>query len=33
VPIHGNPSSQADFEKTVGPVAARARPAGGGEGG
>jgi len=32
VPIHGNPSSQADFERTVGPVAARARPAGG-EGG
>jgi glyoxylase-like metal-dependent hydrolase (beta-lactamase superfamily II) len=32
VPIHGNPSSQADFERTVGPVAAQARPAGG-EGG
>ena len=32
VPIHGNPSSQADFERTVGPVAAKARPAGG-EGG
>jgi glyoxylase-like metal-dependent hydrolase (beta-lactamase superfamily II) len=28
VPIHGNPSSQADFERTVGPAAARARPAG-----
>ncbi len=27
VPIHGNPSSQADFERTVGPAAARARPA------
>jgi glyoxylase-like metal-dependent hydrolase (beta-lactamase superfamily II) len=33
VPIHGNPSSQADFERTVGPVAARARPAGGEGGG
>jgi glyoxylase-like metal-dependent hydrolase (beta-lactamase superfamily II) len=32
VPIHGNPSSQADFERTVGPVAA-SRPAGGGAGG
>ena len=32
VPIHGNPSPNADFERTVGPVAARARPAGG-EGG
>ncbi len=32
VPIHGNPSSQADFERTVGPVAA-ARPAGGAAGG
>ena len=32
VPIHGNPSSQADFERTVGPVAASQRPAGG-EGG
>jgi len=32
VPIHGNPSMNADFERTVGPVAARARPAGG-EGG
>jgi len=29
VPIHGMPSSQADFERTVGPVAAQARPAGG----
>ena len=29
VPIHGNPSSNADFEKTVGPAAATARrPAG-----
>ncbi len=28
VPIHGNPSSNADFEKTVGPAAAKARPAG-----
>ena len=33
VPIHGAPSSQADFEKTVGPVAAAARPPGGGDGG
>ncbi|HYM18433.1 MAG TPA: MBL fold metallo-hydrolase [Micropepsaceae bacterium] len=33
VPIHGNPSSQADFERTVGPVAAQARPAGQGDGG
>jgi glyoxylase-like metal-dependent hydrolase (beta-lactamase superfamily II) len=32
VPIHGNPSSQADFERTVGPVAAAQRRAGG-EGG
>lgn len=32
VPIHGAPSSQADFEKTVGPVAAAAKPVGG-EGG
>ena len=32
VPIHGNPSPNADFERTVGPVAAKARPAGG-EGG
>ena len=29
VPIHGTPSSHADFETTVGPVAAQARPAGG----
>ena len=28
VPIHGNPSSNADFESTVGPAAARTRPAG-----
>ena len=28
VPIHGNPSSNGDFEKTVAPAAARARPAG-----
>jgi glyoxylase-like metal-dependent hydrolase (beta-lactamase superfamily II) len=28
VPIHGNPSSNADFERTVGPAAATARPAG-----
>ena len=27
VPIHGNPSSNADFERTVGPAAARSRPA------
>jgi glyoxylase-like metal-dependent hydrolase (beta-lactamase superfamily II) len=27
VPIHGNPSSNADFERTVGPAAAQARPA------
>jgi glyoxylase-like metal-dependent hydrolase (beta-lactamase superfamily II) len=33
VPIHGNPSSQADFERTVGPVAAAQRPAGGEGGG
>ena len=32
VPIHGAPSPNADFEKTVGPVAAKQRPAGG-EGG
>ena len=32
VPIHGDPSSNADFERTVGPVAATQRPAGG-EGG
>ncbi len=29
VPIHGSPSSNADFERTVGPAAARARPAAG----
>ena len=28
VPIHGNPSSNADFERTVEPAAARSRPAG-----
>ena len=28
VPIHGSPSSNADFERTVGPAAAQARPAG-----
>ena len=28
VPIHGTPSSNADFERTVGPAAARSRPAG-----
>ena len=28
VPIHGNPSSNADFERTVGPAAARTRPTG-----
>ena len=28
VPIHGNPSSNADFERTVAPAAAKARPAG-----
>jgi glyoxylase-like metal-dependent hydrolase (beta-lactamase superfamily II) len=28
VPIHGNPGPQADFERIVGPAAARARPAG-----
>jgi len=28
VPIHGNPSSNADFERTVAPAAARIRPAG-----
>ena len=33
VPIHGNPSSQADFERTVGPVAAAQRPTGGEGGG
>ena len=30
VPIHGNPGSNADFERIVGPVAARAPAAGGG---
>jgi glyoxylase-like metal-dependent hydrolase (beta-lactamase superfamily II) len=30
VPIHGSPSSNADFERTVGPAAATARPAGAG---
>jgi glyoxylase-like metal-dependent hydrolase (beta-lactamase superfamily II) len=33
VPIHGNPSSNSDFEATVGPVAAAQRPAGGEGGG
>jgi glyoxylase-like metal-dependent hydrolase (beta-lactamase superfamily II) len=28
VPIHGNPSSNADFERTVGPAAAKSRPTG-----
>jgi glyoxylase-like metal-dependent hydrolase (beta-lactamase superfamily II) len=28
VPIHGNPGPQADFERIVGPVAAKSRPAG-----
>lgn len=32
VPIHGNPGPQADFQRIVGPVAAAARPAGGGGG-
>ena len=32
VPIHGNPGPQADFDRIVGPVAAKTRPAGG-EGG
>jgi len=32
VPIHGNPGPQADFDRIVGPVAARTRPAAG-EGG
>jgi hypothetical protein len=32
VPIHGNPGPNADFERIVGPVAARA-PAGGAAGG
>jgi len=27
VPIHGNPGGQADFDRIVGPVAAKARPA------
>jgi len=31
VPIHGNPGPQADFERIVGPVAAKSRP--GGDGG
>jgi glyoxylase-like metal-dependent hydrolase (beta-lactamase superfamily II) len=30
VPIHGNPGSQADFERIVAPVAARSRPTGDG---
>jgi hypothetical protein len=30
VPIHGNPGPAADFERIVGPVAARAPAAGGG---
>jgi glyoxylase-like metal-dependent hydrolase (beta-lactamase superfamily II) len=30
VPIHGNPGPQADFERIVGPVAAKARPVGDG---
>jgi glyoxylase-like metal-dependent hydrolase (beta-lactamase superfamily II) len=30
VPIHGNPGPQADFERIVGPVAAKSRPAGDG---
>jgi glyoxylase-like metal-dependent hydrolase (beta-lactamase superfamily II) len=30
VPIHGNPGSQADFERIVGPEAARAPQVGGG---
>ena len=33
VPIHGNPGMNADFVRIVGPVAARARPAGAAEGG
>ena len=28
VPIHGNPGPQADFERIVGPVAAKSRPTG-----
>jgi len=30
VPIHGNPGPQADFERIVGPVAAKSRPTGDG---
>jgi glyoxylase-like metal-dependent hydrolase (beta-lactamase superfamily II) len=30
VPIHGNPGPQADFDRIVGPVAAKAPPTGGG---
>jgi glyoxylase-like metal-dependent hydrolase (beta-lactamase superfamily II) len=30
VPIHGNPGSQADFDRIVGPVAAKSRPTGDG---
>jgi glyoxylase-like metal-dependent hydrolase (beta-lactamase superfamily II) len=30
VPIHGNPGPQADFDRIVGPVAARSRPTGDG---
>jgi glyoxylase-like metal-dependent hydrolase (beta-lactamase superfamily II) len=30
VPIHGNPGAQADFERIVGPVAAKSRPTGDG---
>jgi glyoxylase-like metal-dependent hydrolase (beta-lactamase superfamily II) len=30
VPIHGNPGSEADFERIVGPVAAKSRPTGDG---
>ena len=33
VPIHGNPGPEADFERIVGPVAARTRPAQGEGGG
>jgi hypothetical protein len=29
VPIHGRPGPNADFERIVGPIAARQRPAGG----
>ncbi|MNC89881.1 hypothetical protein D3C83_58870 [compost metagenome] len=32
VPIHGNPGPQADFQRIVGPVAARATGGGGGGG-